>query len=180
MKLAAVVALITGLLACQVRADFVLRGNVVAVEDGDTLTIAVGGDRYTVRLAEIDAPEICHVHKDPSCRRPGQPGGDEAKQALQRLALKRDAVARCGPRDTRYSREVCVIGVDGMNVNEQLVREGWAWAYRQYVRHPSIIEAERLAKAARRGVWGLSPLAVAPWQWRADCWSVGLRPAYCS
>ncbi len=50
-------------------------GRVVAVTDGDTLTVAAAGARYRVRLYGIDAPEA------------GQRFGPEAREALADLVL---------------------------------------------------------------------------------------------
>ncbi len=62
-----------------VRAD-TLVGEVVAVADGDTLTILDERQaQRIVRLAGIDAPEK------------GQPYGAAARRQLQQLALKRTA-----------------------------------------------------------------------------------------
>lgn len=176
MKLPALLALVWSLGSTPAQADFVLRGQVAAVEDGDTVTVLVAGDRYTVRLAEIDAPEICHRRRDPGCKRAGQPGGAEAKAALERMALHREVIARCGPKDARYGREVCLLVIDGQDVNLLMVKSGWAWAYRQYTRRSELIQAEQRAQQSRLGLWGLNATRVAPWEWRKACWERGYCP----
>jgi len=40
----------------------------------------------------------------------------------------------------RYKRAVAVIWVDSMNINKEMVAEGWAWAYRQYLDRPHASE----------------------------------------
>ena len=56
-----------------------LEGRVVAVGDGDTITVLdVASAQHQVRLVGIDAPEL------------GQPGGYRSKDSLSRLVLERD------------------------------------------------------------------------------------------
>lgn len=135
-------------------APTVLEGRVVGITDGDTLTLLVDEEQVRVRLAQIDAPES------------GQPYGRAAKQALSELAFGRDARVEVVDVD-RYGRTVGEVVVDGRNVNQQLVREGHAWAYTKYSRSLEIIELENQARAAGRGLWAL-PLEqrTAPWSWR--------------
>ena len=62
-----------------------LRGRVVAVADGDTLTILdAGRQQHRIRLAEIDAPEK------------RQSFGQRSKQSLSDLCYGRDAAIRRG------------------------------------------------------------------------------------
>jgi endonuclease YncB( thermonuclease family) len=131
-----------------------LEGAVVAVHDGDTLSVRVGGDIERVRLAQIDAPER------------GQPWGRRATQALARLAEGRAARLVVVDRDD-YGRPVADVYVGELFVNEALVRGGDAWAYPRYVRHPQILAAEDEARRNHRGLWRL-PAAERepPWEWR--------------
>jgi endonuclease YncB( thermonuclease family) len=131
-----------------------LVGKVVAIHDGDTLSVRVGSDTERVRLAQIDAPER------------GQPWGRRAKEALGRLAAGRDARLVVVDRDD-YGRPVADLYVGELFVNEALVRGGDAWAYPRYVRHPQILAAEDEARRDGRGLWRL-PAAERepPWEWR--------------
>ena len=55
-------------------------------------------------------------------------------------------------RDTdRYRRVVAVCSEGGVDLNEWMVSQGQAIAYRQY--SPAYVPAEEKAKAARLGVW---------------------------
>jgi micrococcal nuclease len=56
--------------------------------------------------------------------------------------------------------------LDGTNVNQELVKQGWWWWYRKYA--PLDTELERLEKDARetkKGLWA-DPQPVLPWEWR--------------
>ncbi len=94
-----------------------LTGRVIAVHDGDTMTLLVSdGASYKqvkVRLAEIDAPELRQSY------------GDKAKQALSDLAYYQQA--RVVVQDTdRYGRTVGRVYVDSLDINAELVKRGAA------------------------------------------------------
>lgn len=116
----------------------------VAVVDGDTL--AMGGER--LRLHGIDAPESAQT-----CERAGRAYrcGGEAGAALARI-LGGGMVA-CAQRDTdQYGRRVVRCHNDrGEDIGAEMVRQGWAIAFRRYALDYVSQEAE--ARAARRGLW---------------------------
>jgi micrococcal nuclease len=132
-----------------------LRGTVVAVHDGDTLTLrSDAGPEERVRLAQIDAPER------------GQPWSRRARHALARLTYGSQARLEVVDRDD-YGRAVGDLYLGDLFVNEHLVREGHAWAYPRYVRSPAIVEAEDEARREARGLWRLPPARrEPPWEWR--------------
>ena len=131
-------------------ADF--SGRVIAIVDGDTLDVLVDNRPVRVRLAQIDAPER------------SQAFGTRSRQALSVLAFKQVAtVTGAGP--DRYGRQLGTVFVAGLNVNAEMVSQGMAWAYRQYVTDRSLIELEGQARAAHRGLWA-DPAPVEPWLYR--------------
>ena len=92
--------------------------------------------------------------------------GTRAKQFTGDLAFGKTVTLRVHDVD-RYGRQVAeIILPDGRNLNQEIVRAGFAWWYRQYARHDK--ELERLegeAKAAKRGLWvDKDPLP--PWEFR--------------
>lgn len=133
---------------------------VTSVTDGDTLTatVAAGPNRGTklrIRLAGIDAPETAHGPKQP-----GQPLGNEAKAALTQL-LRGGQIRVLVVDVDRYRRAVACVYVGDAFVNETMVRRGMAYAYHQYIKtlpapeRERVLNAEREAKRAGVGVWGL-------------------------
>jgi endonuclease YncB( thermonuclease family) len=136
-----------------------VEGQVVAVHDGDTVTLLDGRRvQHRVRIAGIDAPER------------GQPFGTSARENLARLVHGRRVEARCHKRD-RFGREVCSVFVAARDVGLEQVRDGLAWWYREYAREQrledraSYAAAEEEARSARRGLWrDANPQA--PWAWR--------------
>jgi micrococcal nuclease len=118
-----------------------LTGTVVRVVDGDTLWLktAADGEPVVIRLEGIDAPESC------------QPGGAEATQALNVLALNRSVTARVATKDD-HGRTVAKLFDGGKDVGDRMVRDGHAWSMRfKYDRGPYVAE-ERMAIALKRGV----------------------------
>jgi endonuclease YncB( thermonuclease family) len=136
-----------------------LEGRVVAVHDGDTVTLLDGARvQHRVRLAGIDAPER------------GQAFGTRSRENLARLVHGRRVEAHCPKRD-RYGREVCSVFADGRDVGLEQVRSGLAWWYREYAREQrgdertSYAAAEGEARSTGRGLWSeANPQA--PWAWR--------------
>ncbi len=137
-------------------------GRVVGVADGDTLTVARdGADRVMVRLYGIDAPEVRHKET------PGQPFGQNARRALRALTLGRSVAVAIVDVDS-HDRVVGVVYESGVDINLAMVREGLAWAYRRYLSAPyasEYLDAEREARAKRRGLWQ-QPNPSPPWEYR--------------
>lgn len=129
-----------------------LTGHVVAIADGDTLTLLVDRVEHRIRLAEIDTPER------------GQDWGTRARQALAARVFRQDVTVEVIDVD-RYGRIVGRVRHGDVDVNRALVADGHAWVYRQYLTDRSLLEDERAARAAGRGLWAL-PDPIAPWDWR--------------
>lgn len=132
-----------------------MAGRIVGVHDGDTVTL-LDPDKRRVkcRLAEIDAPEL------------GQPYGAKAKQALSALVFKKDVIGQIIDVD-RYGRAVVWFQIDGINVNRQMVRQGAAWAYRDYLTETALLDDEADAAVAGVGLWALqNDQIMPPWEWR--------------
>lgn len=145
------------LLACCPAMAKDLRGTV-SVIDGDTLDLH--GQR--IRLYGIDAPE-----SGQSCTRNEKSWrcGKDAAYTLSDL-IGRKSVS-CTPEDTdRYGRIVAVCIMGTVNLNDWMVRNGWAVAYRHY--SDAYADAEAEAKADQRGIWqGQFDM---PWEWRSRKW----------
>ncbi|HRZ05564.1 MAG TPA: thermonuclease family protein [Candidatus Competibacteraceae bacterium] len=147
-----------------------LTGKVVGISDGDTLTLLVpegaSFKQFKVRLGEIDTPES------------RQPYGNRAKQALSDLAYNQQAHVVVQDTD-RYDRTVGRVFVGGVDVNAEMVKQGAAWVYRQYLKDQSLLTLEQQAKAAKRGLWGLPETErCPPWDWRkGSCPTASAVPA---
>lgn len=130
-----------------------LTGRVVAVADGDTLTLLVDRQQMRVRLAEIDAPER------------KQAFGNRSRQSLHELCHGKAAQVQDNGQD-RYGRTIGYVTCAGIDVNAQQVRRGLAWVFDRYSRNDSPLYAlQDKARSARAGLWA-DPQPVAPWEWR--------------
>jgi len=133
-------------------ADADFAGRVVAVHDGDTITVLAAGRDLRVRLVGIDAPER------------GQPFANASRHALEALVAGRDVLVVERGRDG-YGRVLGRVLVGQIDVNAAQVRAGYAWVYRRFMQDAQLIALEAEAKAAGRGLWR-DPNAVPPWRFR--------------
>lgn len=150
-----VIALLVTLARAHPASAAEIRGRVVGITDGDTLTLLTDlREQVRVRVSDIDAPE----------RR--QPYGDRARQALSDLTFGRRA--RVEARDIdRYGRTVGRVFIGPVDVSAAMVERGAAWVFRQYSHDPDLLRLETEARTARRGLWRLPEAQrVAPWDWR--------------
>ena len=136
-----------------------LEGKVVAIADGDTVTVLdAGQNQHKIRLAGIDAPEK------------GQPWGQKSKESLSELVFNRAATVEWHKKD-KYGRLVGKVLVDGKDANLAQVKRGLAWHYKEYQREQSPDDQERYAAAetdaqgAKRGLWSEAD-PTPPWVWR--------------
>jgi micrococcal nuclease len=139
-----------------------VEGKVSRVIDGDTLTLVTReGTKLRVRLYGIDAPEVRHEEM------PGQPHGEEAKEALAARVLGRGVTVEIVDVDV-HKRVVGIVHCSGADINREMVRRGYAWAYRRYLSAPyasGYIEAENEARGRRAGLWK-QPNPVPPWEFK--------------
>lgn len=126
---------------------------VVGVSDGDTITVRCGDlPQERIRLLEIDAPEK------------KQAFGQHAKQELSNLVYGQTIDVEPRGKD-RYKRTLAHLKLDGLDINREMVRRGYAWCYRQYLKDLSCLEDERAARDAKKGLWR-DANAQPPWEFR--------------
>ena len=124
------------------------------VIDGDTLEVA--GER--IRLHGIDAPE-----KDQTCSIDGRAWACGIAAWGELVQITAGTEVACEPRDTdRYGRIVAACSVNGTDLGDWLVSNGWAVAY--YLYSYEYTRAETHAKSERLGIWAGE--FVYPWDWR--------------
>jgi len=124
-----------------------LRGEVVGLADGDTITVLDSGKRsIRVRLAGIDAPER------------SQAFGSRARHQLASMVFRKQVLVEYEKED-RYGRIVGKVMVEGLDVNLELIRDGLAWHYKAFANEQTLADqsayaqAEKDAQRARRGLW---------------------------
>jgi len=121
--------LLIGLVACNgqtITEGATLSGDtsaqVIAITDGDTIKVNIGGVEYNVRYIGVNTPEIAH-----STNETGEPCGQEATEANRRLVEGQTArLVRDVSETDRYGRLLRYVYVGDTFVNAELVRQGWA------------------------------------------------------
>jgi endonuclease YncB( thermonuclease family) len=109
----------------------------------------------TVRLYGVDAPE-----KD-------QPYGEEAQNSLRELIKGRTVELEVKNID-KYGRIIALVYVNGVNINLEQVKRGYAWAYLEFLDRPYVSEfylAEKEARSKSFGFWKQAN-PTPPWEWR--------------
>lgn len=133
---------------------------IARVLDGDTIEIA--GTR--IRLEGIDAPE-----GGQTCARAGGGTwrcGQTASAELQKL-IGREQV-RCESRGTdSYRRMLGICFVGSTDLNAEMVRRGYAWAFVKYSR--TYVTQEDDARTRGVGIWQAPTIAA--WDYRAGRWA---------
>src|SRR5688572_30650039 len=133
----------------------VLVGSVTKVIDGDTIDVLLSSGPIRVRFSSSDAPE-----RD-------QRWGSEATAALSRRIAGQQVTLVPVAQD-RYDRLVAFVYLQDEDLNAWMVRQGHAWAYREYLEDEWSCSWEAGARDARRGLWAPEQApAYAPWEWRA-------------
>lgn len=146
-----------------------INGKVVKVSDGDTIQVQDSlGTKVKVRFYGIDAPETGKSNKRTGhVSKPGQAYGDAAFQALKGKISRKQV--RLDVMDTdQYGRTVSIVWLGNRNINKEMVAEGYAWAYRQYLDRPHASEyigAEEQARKAGLGLW-MQSNPQPPWEFR--------------
>ncbi|MEX1187981.1 MAG: thermonuclease family protein [Bacteroidia bacterium] len=129
------------------------KGKVVSVKDGDTIGIMMQGAEVRIRLLHIDAPEK------------NQAFGSKAKLVLSDLVFGKIIEVRWKSKDRygRYLGELFLL--NGLNINKEMVKLGYAWHFKKYSKDMSYDKLEKQARTSKRGLW-LDNNPIPPWQWR--------------
>ncbi len=126
------------------------------VVDGDSLEVA--GQR--IRLFGIDAPEASQT-----CDREGQAWACGLASADRlRSLVGGDKVVCNGNEVDQYGRLLAICTVAGVDLNQMMVADGWATAFRRYSEAYSADETR--ARAGKLGLWSSS--FEAPGDYRAE------------
>lgn len=107
--------------------------------DGDTfIAVDSAGNELKIRMAGIDAPEVNQVF------------GKESAEYLTVL-LHDHFKLRLFDKD-RYDRQIATVLVNDRDINQDMVANGYAWAY-DYRIGPNYQEDQDEARAEKRGLW---------------------------
>jgi micrococcal nuclease len=125
---------------------------VVQAFDGDTIVVADGGRRETIRLLGVDTPETHHPRKPVQCFGPEAAAFTQARLEGQWVRLEDDV-----ERHDIYGRRLAYVYLHGRRFEDVLLTRGYA---RLLVIEPNhaharaMLDEELDARAARVGLWG--------------------------
>lgn len=122
------------------------------VVDGDTLVASWDGhDRYPIRVVGIDTPEVVAQNRPVECF------GQEASDYAQTLLWEGALVSLDFENEyDKYDRALGYITLeDGTDFGYQMIRNGYAYAYRTYPhdRMNRYTQAEYYARTNEHGLW---------------------------
>ena len=126
-------------------------GTVIKVSDGDTIRVVTPEQtKLKIRLYGIDAAEMLGTDS--------QRYAPDARKALE-IKIKGRQVKLDIMDVDKYRRLVSIVWLDGRNINLEMIREGHAEVFIEYLKPPyrePFLEAEREAKSAKLGIWSLT------------------------
>ena len=113
-----------------------IRGKVVSIADGDTITV-LDADKvqHRIRLEGIDSPEK------------GQAFGTKAKEKMSKLVGEKEVVVKWSKKD-RYDRILGDVYLGDRHINLEMVKDGLAWHFKQYSKSKELADAEEEARKA--------------------------------
>ena len=113
---------------------------VVRVKDGDTYVLRKGNTDFTVRLKNVDAPEL------------KQPYGYLSFVNTSKLLSGRMVSYDSTGKDL-YGRVLADIWINNQRLDSTLISNGWAWHYQQYSSDTLLNSIMKLAINENRGLW---------------------------
>jgi endonuclease YncB( thermonuclease family) len=136
-----------------------VKATVTKVNDGDSIEVDTEQGHARVRMSAIDTPEY------------DQPYGTKSSAALKALLPIGSSVELEVVTQDQFHRMVATVwlleGDKRTNINETMLRQGHAWAYRRYMKDPKFCDLEQEARSKKSGLWA-QPLSdwVYPPEWR--------------
>lgn len=131
-------------------------GKVIKVVDGDTFIMQDSTGAYQkINLTGVDCPEKM------------QHFGHSARDYVRKIILNKNVLVinhNVENNGTIYS----YVYIDGVSLNEMLLREGWAWHNYRFNNNQSWAILEKMARNKDLGIWKIGDLNIAPWIWRAN------------
>ncbi|GEM_PF-193562 len=129
---------------------------VVKVLQGDLISVELDGEPISIRLSEIDAPEI------------RQPFSRQSRNYVEDLVLKKRVTVVVKTVDI-FKRVVGEVFLkDGRSLNREIVKWGFAWHYKVNPKIDKVLGAlEYQAWEKKLGLW-LDKNPIPPWKFRSS------------
>lgn len=133
--------------------ELVPENKVVKVVDGDTIDVLVNKKITRVRLIGINTPETLDPRKEIECF--GPEASDKLKETLEGkiIELKNDPTQ---DSEDKYGRQLRYVFLNGENINQKMVSEGYAFEYtykKPYQLQKEFRNSEIKAKENSLGLW---------------------------
>lgn len=133
-------------------------GYVDRVIDGDTYVIDMLSYKdkaatITVRIVNVDCPELAFIPK----RRPAQEFGQEATDSVRSFIEHKTVEVTYYGKDF-YGRVIAFVYIEGERLDNIILSKGWGWQYTGYHKGKGYKEGTKLmesAKAQKLGLWAL-------------------------
>lgn len=137
---------------------------VTSIVDGDTIKVDVGGKTETIRLLGIDTPETVDPRKPVQCF--GLAASDKMKSFVLGKSVLLSDDSTQGNRDkyNRLLRYVYLPDSKKTFVNGEMVKQGYAFSYRQYPTKflNKFNNFEKYARENNLGLWKSCTLSPTP------------------
>jgi micrococcal nuclease len=139
-------------------------GTLIKIVDGDTLNFNTNSKIVKCRIEYIDTPESSNNNKNKrdvkNCKNVSQKdmksaGKSATRAATRLLTLNKQYEYEVSDKD-HYERSICVVKLDEVTFNEQMILNGYAVPYRQYMNQSELRHYNFLlstAKANKAGLW---------------------------
>lgn len=148
------ILILLAVVVCPVAA-FPFVGLVSEVIEGDFMEVFDGIKLRKVRLYGIDAPEL------------NQRFGNESVKFLEELVHRRNVNVEVITEDI-YGRAVALVTLGGKNINEIMIRDGYAWVYEEHCNKSECQQWRReqdQARALKKNIWS-EEAPQPPWECR--------------
>lgn len=115
-----------------------LSGSVLKCHDGDTCRVMIKNKSTSIRLSGIDAPEIKQEY------------GQQARDFLESLIKNKLVELKCDGKS--FDRTTCTVFLNELNVNEEMVKTGWAFDSPKYS-GGKYLNLQNQAMIQKKGIW---------------------------
>jgi endonuclease YncB( thermonuclease family) len=145
------------------------------IQDGDTFDTMYHGQKITVRVSGIDAPETDHAYQG---KKGEQPFSERSKRFAEGMISGRKLKLNVVTKDEKGRLVARVISVDkdgkSWDLAQELVKAGLAWHYQEYTKdkqgynedeRETFRKLETEAMKERKGLWK-EDLPIKPSDWR--------------
>jgi endonuclease YncB( thermonuclease family) len=136
-----------------------IKGILDSVIGGDTITITSKGKIVEIRLFGIDTPEKTQAF--------GQIARNFTGGKASKGEIRVESITKTKDHD---GKTMAIVFVNGINLNEQIVSQGFGWVSRQHCNESFCadwLKLESNAKASHKGLWADTNPSP-PWEYRQN------------